>query len=57
MHGPVSAEVTAVDFDGMMKEAHDYAKFAPNVVVKVPLILEGLQGREGAAPARASAPT
>jgi len=43
VHGPVSAEVTAVDFDGMMKEARIYAKFAPNVVVKVPLILEGLK--------------
>lgn len=43
VHGPVSAEVTAVDFDGMMNEAHAYAKVAPNVVVKVPLILEGLK--------------
>ena len=43
VHGPVSAEVTAVDFAGMMKEARVYAKFAPNVVVKVPLILEGLK--------------
>ena len=43
VHGPVSAEVTAVDFGGMMKEARIYAKFAPNVVVKVPLILEGLK--------------
>ena len=41
--GPVSAEVTAVDFDGMMKEAHAYARFAPNVVVKVPLVLDGLK--------------
>ncbi len=41
--GPVSAEVTAVDFDGMMKEAHHYAKFGPNVVIKVPLIVEGLK--------------
>jgi transaldolase len=43
VQGPVSAEVTAVDFDGMMKEAHYYAKFASNVVIKVPLILEGLK--------------
>jgi len=43
VHGPVSAEVTAMDFDGMMREAHVYAKFAPNVVIKVPLILEGLK--------------
>jgi transaldolase len=41
--GPVSAEVTAVDFEGMLREAHVYAKVAPNVVIKVPLILEGLK--------------
>jgi transaldolase len=41
--GPVSAEVTAVDFDGMVREAHHYAKFGPNVVIKVPLIVEGLK--------------
>jgi transaldolase len=43
VRGPVSAEVTAVDHEGMMKEAHYYAKFADNVVVKVPLIMEGLR--------------
>jgi transaldolase len=41
--GPVSAEVTAVDYEGMMKEAHGYAKFADNVVVKIPMIVEGLR--------------
>ena len=41
--GPVSAEVTAVDHAGMMREAHHYAKFAPNVVIKIPLIVEGLK--------------
>jgi len=41
--GPVSAEVTAVDHEGMMKEAHALAKVADNVVVKVPLIVEGLR--------------
>jgi transaldolase len=41
--GPVSAEVTATDYDGMMKEGHQYAKVADNVVVKVPLIMEGLR--------------
>jgi len=41
--GPVSAEVTAVDYDGMMREAHALAKVADNVVVKVPLIVEGLR--------------
>ncbi len=41
--GPVSAEVTAVDFEGMMAEARRLAKVADNVVVKVPLIVEGLR--------------
>ncbi|GEJ59365.1 fructose-6-phosphate aldolase [Anaeromyxobacter diazotrophicus] len=41
--GPVSAEVTAVEYDGMMREARHYAKVAENVVVKVPLITEGLR--------------
>jgi transaldolase len=41
--GPVSAEVTAVDHAGMMKEALALAKVADNVVVKVPLIVEGLR--------------
>jgi transaldolase len=41
--GPVSAEVTAVDYEGMMKEGRHYAKVANNIVVKVPLITEGLR--------------
>ena len=41
--GPVSAEVTAVDYEGMMKEGRYYAKVAENVVIKVPLIIEGLR--------------
>ena len=41
--GPVSAEVTAVDFEGMIAEAKKFAKVADNVVVKVPLIVEGLR--------------
>lgn len=43
VRGPVSAEVTAVEHAGMMKEARAYAKVADNIVVKVPLILEGLK--------------
>ena len=43
VRGPVSAEVTAVEAEGMMKEARTYAKFADNVVIKIPLILEGLK--------------
>ena len=41
--GPVSAEVVAQDKDGMMREARDLAKVAPNVVVKIPLTAEGLK--------------
>jgi transaldolase len=41
--GPVSAEVTAVDHEGMMREGRALAKVADNVVVKVPLIVEGLR--------------
>ncbi len=41
--GPVSLEVVSTDFAGMMKEAHDLAKWGDNVVIKVPLIEEGLK--------------
>ncbi len=41
--GPVSVEVTAVEHDGMVAEAEIYAKWADNVVVKVPIIKEGLK--------------
>ncbi|HTT70472.1 MAG TPA: fructose-6-phosphate aldolase [Anaeromyxobacteraceae bacterium] len=43
VHGPVSAEVTAVEYEAMMAEARQYAKVAENVVVKLPLIVEGLR--------------
>jgi len=41
--GPVSAEVLATDYDGMMKEAEKLAEIADNIVVKIPTILEGLK--------------
>lgn len=41
--GPVSAEVTAVDFDGMMKEAAVLSKIAKNICIKLPLTMEGLK--------------
>lgn len=41
--GPVSAEVTGVKHDDIMKEAHELAALRPNIVVKVPLIPEGLK--------------
>ncbi len=41
--GPVSAEVAALDYAGMMKEAEVLRKIAKNVAVKVPLTLDGLK--------------
>lgn len=40
--GPVSAEVLATDLDGMVKEGRHLASLAPNVVVKLPLTMDGL---------------
>ena len=41
--GDVSAEVTSLDTEGMLREGREYAKIAPNVVVKCPLTLDGLK--------------
>ena len=41
--GDVSAEVTALDTAGMLREGRELAKIAPNVVVKCPLTLDGLK--------------
>ena len=41
--GPVSAEVTALDAAGMLKEGRLLARIAKNVAVKVPLTLDGLK--------------
>jgi transaldolase len=41
--GPVSAEVVSTNHDDMMKEAREYAALRPNIVVKIPLIPEGLK--------------
>ncbi len=41
--GPVSAEVTATDVDGMLAEAKVLAAIAPNVAIKVPLTPDGLK--------------
>jgi transaldolase len=41
--GPVSAEVAATDFDGMMREGTALAAIAENVVIKVPLTWDGLR--------------
>jgi transaldolase len=41
--GPVSAEVTALDHDGMISEAMELRKIAENIVIKVPMTLDGLR--------------
>src|ERR1044071_942344 len=41
--GPVSAEVTSQDKDGMIREGLEYSKIAPNVVIKCPLTRDGLR--------------
>jgi transaldolase len=43
VEGPVSAEVAATDFDGMMREGGKLAEIAENVAVKVPLTWDGLK--------------
>ena len=41
--GPVSGEVTATDYAGMIREGHDIAKIDSHMVVKVPLTREGIR--------------
>ncbi|ADZ72637.1 fructose-6-phosphate aldolase [Polymorphum gilvum] len=41
--GPVSAEVAATDYDGMIREARVLAAIADNVVIKLPITLDGLK--------------
>ena len=41
--GPVSAEVTATDFDTMIKEGRKLSAIAENVAIKVPLTFDGLR--------------
>ncbi len=41
--GPVNAEVVSTDAEGMVKEARELAKLADNIVVKIPMLEEGLK--------------
>jgi transaldolase len=41
--GPVSAEVTATDYDGMVREGEKLAKIAKNITIKVPMTWDGLR--------------
>src|SRR5713226_5034893 len=42
VEGPVSAEVVAVNLEGMLKEGTELAKIAENIVVKIPMIEAGM---------------
>lgn len=41
--GDISAEVTSLDAEGMLREGREFAAIAPNIVVKCPLTLDGLK--------------
>ena len=41
--GPISAEAISTDVDGMLREAREVTSWAPNIVVKIPLLPAGLQ--------------
>jgi transaldolase len=43
VQGPVSLEAVSLESAGMIKEAQELSSIAPNVVVKIPLIIEGLK--------------
>ncbi len=41
--GPISAEVVALDYEGMIREADVLAKIHDNITIKLPMTIEGLQ--------------
>lgn len=41
--GPVSAEVVSLEAEGMVKEAKELVKISDNIVIKIPMIVEGLK--------------
>lgn len=41
--GPISAEVISLDADGMIKEARELAKIHDNIVVKIPMTIDGMK--------------
>ena len=41
--GPVNAEVVSTETDGMLSEAHHLAKIADNIVIKIPMTVDGLK--------------
>src|SRR5512139_628619 len=43
VNGSISAEVTALDREGMLRDGRELARIHPNITVKVPMTKEGLQ--------------
>ena len=43
VNGPISAEVLSTDAAGILNEAYELAKLHPNIVVKIPMIKEGMK--------------
>ena len=43
VNGPISAEVISIDTEGMVKEARELSKIHDNIVVKIPLLVDGLK--------------
>lgn len=41
--GPISAETISLDFEGMMNEAHHFAKIHKNIVIKIPMTFTGMK--------------
>jgi transaldolase len=43
VNGPISAEVTALDREGMLSQGRELARIHPNIVIKVPLTKDGIK--------------
>ena len=41
--GPVSAEVISTEYEGMLSEAYELCELHPNIVIKIPMIKEGVK--------------
>ncbi len=41
--GPISAEVISLDAEGMLREGREFAKWHPNIIIKLPMTIEGLK--------------
>jgi transaldolase len=44
VNGPISAEVVALDWEGMVREGKELSKIHENIVIKIPITKEGLKG-------------